>query len=565
MKITVAGQSDVTGIGEEDNTFGKAVSKRFIIIDHLGEVLYWNFPPRVWINTGDANRNVFDQLNAYFITLPDTTQQALFDAYKSIHAILRSGNRNTDDPDDLVEAIVPAAKKLFALINESELFDWVWNVLRPTIPQSSSAKVFDFNTMPGTPERTYLYDDYRNLIPLAIASRLACPFWFDFAELTQAILNPEHREKTAFSLVSETWFAKSKAMKRLELFVDHTVGNERFNPAAILLGIGSETFVLWTLSSVVIKSLTTVDILGFNPEKPVVSALYNAVGSKLSGLKTSQPSIKNKFAETSYGSDENNQSFLEGFRNRIELTVGQEAYGDFYIEKTIENVMNNSVRNPHSLLERVAPGIDYAVVKDALSTASKLNIAMITDQQINLASWLFSPYSQHRATGNFRGNRVLSLLGLAQAVLLHLDKVDLAMLVTAQCQLKKEEQGTHVIGESIAQLSAKEKDHYRQFFPLEKRSKNQRKVDNFVIDDVYNLVETLQDYDIFCSFSDSTLKKIQGTNPNRRYFLKRNTVTLVMEFVKYLAERHRVVLTPDEVYQKLIAERYGIVTPAPSF
>lgn len=560
MRIKVIGQAEAAGLNEDDDsTLGKSTSKRFIAVEHGNASLHWNFPPRTWINGSDSNAGVFDQINMYLATLDPTIQQGIFNEYQNIHNVLRSTNRTNDECEDLIEAIRPIAKRLFKYINPEHFNNWVWTRLRPTIPQSASALVFDPNTMPGTRERTYLHEDYKGLIPLAIILRMACPFWFDFAELTQANLNREHKDMLSYSLIEQAWPAKCPAMKRLEEFVDHTVGADRNNPASILLGIGSDDFVYWALSTLIINRMPVVDVMGTTIETPVVSALYNYIRVRVTTLASSQPSINNKFTDSSFASDENNQSYLEGFRSRIELTVGQEAYGDYYLERELELIEQGCV-DPTMLIQRVAPGIDYALVTDALQSVKKLETAYVTEQQINIAAWLFHPYSQARATSNFKSGRIRSLLALAQAVLLHHGKEDLAILVTGNYERTQVEEGTHVIGEAIATLRASEKELYRKIFPLEKRSRNLRKVENFVMENVYDMVLSLQDYDINCTFSAATLTRLRGNNPNRRYFLRRDAVTMFMEYVKWLAERPVIRIDPMEVYNKILANKLGLAS-----
>jgi hypothetical protein len=574
MKIKVVSQADFQLDGSDDpdlamfsHAYGKARSKRFMIIEHGNDQLQWNFPPRTWNSDPDTNADAFDQVNLYFGLLSMDKQAAIFAEYRNIHQVLRSTNMQQDDCEDLIEAIRPMARALFDQIDPQHFYNWVWTSLKPRIPADINV-IFNPETMPGTRERTYLLEDYKGLIPLAIIVRAACPFWFDFAALTKSVLSRELKDMLTYSLIEQSWPAQSDALARLEQFVDHTIGADRNNPAAVLMGIGSDDFVYWALTSLVINRLPVVDVMGVNNLTPVVSALYNYVRHRVTTIASSQPAIKNKFAETSYSADENNQSYLEGFRNRIALTVGQEALGDQYLERQIDLVLGarNAVhslfvvgnRDPFSLLERVAPGIDHALVKDALESSKALHNASIADEQITIAAWLFHPYSQARTVGNLRKDRIVALLGLAQAVLLHHNKIDLARLVTgAYERMSTSGEGTRFIGESIAPLRAADRETYRSIFPMEQRSRNQKKVRNFVFEDVYELARSLQEYDINCTFSEATLKRVQGNIPNRTYVIPSKAVTMFMEYAKWLAERPMVRIDPDAVYAALVARDGG--------
>lgn len=559
MKIRVVGQSAVSGDDVDDvGVLGKSKSRRFILVEHGDEIpLQWNIPPRSWTvtanSTEETNADVFDQINAYFAILPMETQAAIFEEYRNIHDVLRATNMQQDECVDLILAIRPIAERLFSHIDPAHFSNWVWTYLRPRIPATIKS-AFDADTMPGTSERTYVIEDYKALIPLAIIVRMACPFWFHFATITAKELSRELKDIHTLSLIENAWPVHTHAMKRLEQFVEHTVQPaDRNNPAATLMGISSDNYVYWILSGMVISRLPTVDVLGTNPDAPVVGALYNFIVSRVNSVVSSQPAIKNKFAETSYSSDENNQSYLEGFRNRIALTVGQEAYGDYYLERQIEMVMRGE-RDPYSMVERIAPGIDYNLIIDAITSAKAALINDVpVDEQITIAACLFHPYSQVRTVGNLLNERVVSLLGLAQAILLHHDKQDLALLVTAKYERKsadRDADATFYVGDVIASLRASEREAYRPIFPMEQRSR--KKVRNFVFDDVYTLVHSLQEYDITCTFSDETLRRVKGNNPNRQYFLRRDAVTMFMEYMKWLATREIVRIDPDAIYQQLL-------------
>lgn len=557
MQIQVISQADIVGDQEDLYAYGKERGKRFIITEHAGVKLQWNVPARLWGGETEANANIFDQVNAYFAYLPQDVQLAIFNSYRSIHDVLNDPNAARGECDNIVEAIRPLAAELYSHIEPANYHHWVWNILKPRVPSDISTH-FDANAMPGTRERTYLLEDYKGLIPLAIIVRAACPFWFDFLALTKNVMSREHKDMHTFSLIEESWPALSPAFKRLEEFVDHTIGNDRNNPAAILMGIASDDFVYWVLSSLIVNRLPVVDVLGVNIGTPVVSALYNYVRHRVQTIMTSQPPVKNKFADTSMSADENNQSILESFRNRIPLTVGQEAMGDYYLEKQIEMIRKGGKVDPTSLLERVAPGIDRKLVLDALESSKVLLDCNLSDEQITIASWLFHPYSQARTVGNLLKNRVVELLGLAQAVLLHHGMKELAQLVTANYVRLNTAGDVAFIGESITSLRATDRERFRSVFPLEQKSRNLKNIKNQVINDVYEIVRSLQEYDIDITFSEETLRATQGDSPNRRFFIRRDAVMMFMDFAKYLAEREIVRIDPDAVYERLIAGQTNV-------
>lgn len=454
------------------------------------------------------------------------------------------------DVQGIIESIRPIAANIFALINEEDLFEWTWRSLRPRISEDIKEEFTE--SMPGTAERTYLLHDYRDLIPLSIVIRLACPFWFEFAYLTRDGLNREYRDVFAYSLIQDAWPASCRAMQRLEVFTDHTIGNDRYSDAAILSGIASEEFVYWALSSTVVKRLTFVDVMGYPESTPVVSALFNHIRYRVTSVTTSSPQVTHKYATDSGSGDENNLSFLEGFRNRQAMSIGQESVNIVYLEDVTIEKLKQGIIEPYSLLDRVAPGISTDLVLDALESAQRLYQASIRDEQVLLAAWLFHPYSQARAVGNFNKQQTIHLLALAQAVYLHFGELDLARLVTAEFKTVDSVTGIRRMGDAIDGLRPADREAFRQFFPIEQPGG--KKTKNLVVMNLENFVKNLDQYEIETTFSTATLTATQGSNASRAVFLPHNFAKQFVEFVRKLSERPLIKLSPDDVYTRLVSK-----------
>ncbi len=530
--------------------------RRLIVIDHGNEQLQWNIPARVWNpstrNSGagdEPESNVFSEMNAYIAILPAQTQDAMFEIYRKINNVLKTTELiGSDSIEQLIDQIRPLATNLFNCINKDHFYTWVWRTLRPNLPVDIK-EVFD-SSMPGNAERTYLKGDYYALIPLVIIVRLACPFWFDFADLLKEEMQSDSKDEYAFSLIDKTWIRSSDAMKRLEVFVEHTVGNERYSDAVVMSGIGSAKFIPWVLAGLIVKRVPVVDVMDKAYDTPVVAALFNYIRYRMQMVMNASPRVNAKFVDTG-GDGESNLSYLEGFRNPMQLSEGDKQCNDFYAESQFKDALAGIIK-PMSLVGRIAPDIDPALIVDAYETARKLESYAITEEQEALASWLFHPYSQVRATGNFHKERIIQMLAMAQAIFLHQGKVDFAKLVTARYTQTPTSEGAMIIGSSVDTPKIAEREAFVEFFPLQKTYNGSKKPRNDAYDDIDRLVRSLQTYDIFCTFSEKTLKRLQGSNVNRRYYLKKNMMSMVMDYAKELAVRPIVRIDPMKVYLDLV-------------
>lgn len=566
MEIKIVRQAEISGSIQTD-TYGIQSSKRSIAITHNGESLYWTI--RKLTNTNqreldeDQDELVFDELNAYFATLPVFTQDMVFEVYKEINTVLKNvGVVEDDSLEDIIESVSPLMTRLFSFFDQASLTDWTWNKcgvrMHPDIKERFES------SMPGSAERTYLTADYYELIPLSIIVRAASPVWCEFSELIRNIVANTHRDYFCYKLIERSWPALSPAMRRLELFVRHTVGNDCNNDAVVLAGIGTEAFVHWVLSSVVVKRMPFVDVLqrGDSPT-PVVSALYNHVRKRVTAVIAGTPKISHKHtSDSSGGSDpDNNLSYLEGFRNRQPLSIGQEAVGEHYLRKNVLEIKSGII-SPNSLLHRIAPDINVSTVIDAMQSATKLQRSAIIEEQVIIASWLFHPYSQARTVGMIDKELTINMLGMAQAVFMHLSQkdefansgfLDLAALVSADYKISDIEESIHVVGETVDKPRAVDAEDFKKHYPIE-RQLGAKKI-NIALLDVETLIKKLQAYDITCTFSDSTLKQIQGPGGTRRLYLRRDMITVAMNFCKYLATRSVIKRSPDEIYQERVLAR----------
>lgn len=558
MKISLVSQAALDDDGSFQSRYESSAKRagKMVLVEHRNQVLQWNILNKTWNSTDiETTNSCFDPINQYFAILPMETQDNIFEIYKDIRSILAdsSMDKDTVDSESLIDAIRPRAVKLFAQINQTHFYNWVWQQLRPNIPANIKEK-FDPATMPGSVERTYLLEDYRGLIPLAIIVRMACPFQLDFTYLTRSFISSEHKDLHVYGLIQGSWPEKSAAMQRLKVFVQHTVGNDVNHPAVVLMGIGSERFNEWVLAHVVNVKLPTVDVMGINSTQPVAPALFAAVRARVNVATSGQPKVTKKFAEGS-SNDDNNQSFLEGFRSRMALTIGQEHTGSHYLIVEIDRIIKNDT-SKYSLLQRLAPGIDYTLVIDALQSAHALMSTGISYEQLNLAAWLMHPYSQCRATGNLRKEEIVAMCGMAQAIFLHHGMIDFAILVTGSYKLSELNETT-IIGEQISPIRAADRIELSKSFPIEQRGRGSRAQANTVIEDVTAYVRGLQNYDITCTFSQETLEAYCGAGANRRYDLRKDAAMMFMNFGKWLDGRELVEIDPMQVYEELMAKQLG--------
>ncbi len=544
---------------------------RIITTSHKGKPdINWSVPSRVWTTSSDKTEMmgnaIYEQLNQFIESLPMETQDKIYNIYEEIYRIYDSAG---DGVRNHIEQIVLRTQKklaeMYSLIDEKKFNHWVWDVLRPNIP-ADLKQSFEIG-MPGTPERTYLVPDYRELIPLCIIMRLATPVWMQFITLANDTLPRTQKDTFAFALVGKTWMMSSSAMKRLRVFTDHTIGTDRYQDAAIHEGISSDDYTDWVLASMIVRKASVIDVTGA-PGTPIIpSALWKFIDSKPHSIASSAPKINFKDLPSESGSDDaNNASILEGSRTREKMSIGQRRSNPFYLERTCQ-LLDHGILEPLGLLKRVCPEFEVDLYKDALSTAMSLMSVEIIDEQVGMAAWIFDPYLSARSIGNIRKEETIKLLALAQTVLLLQGKPYLAAMVTARYQIPPRDR--FFANTSLINPPLQRHQQFAETFPLQKEfhrassiSSNgpraNTRIFNYAQSTIFDLVAGFEQYMAFRTISEKAIDRFYPKDAEKRFIqiqYPRDLKLQVMDLCEELAHRKTIKIDPMKVYESIMENK----------
>lgn len=162
----------------------------------------------------------FAEINQYWSRLRPTLQQEIFDIYREIRNIL-------DDYSDLRTLQERMRYQLKALMERHQYEDVEFFVQLnvPIIIPADVEEVFDPHSINiiGTRERTYIKEDYRQLVILSIAMRPLGIIWGEYIGIVENEVSNTWKEMNAFYLLLDTWVLDSEPMKRLATYVDANV------------------------------------------------------------------------------------------------------------------------------------------------------------------------------------------------------------------------------------------------------------------------------------------------------------------------------------------------------
>ena len=169
-------------------------------------------------NDNINSNNIFDVLNnylSYLDSLEETKDNTteIYDNLKIMLDVLLSSN---DDINILIQRLQAISVYIVEAINIDKLEYWVNNIADinlPILPVEYNQSICG-----GTRETTYLKTDYRDLVVLAIATRVFVPIWGELVDVIKKTISQD-KEYYCYLLLVKTKLYKHKALSFLRNYV----------------------------------------------------------------------------------------------------------------------------------------------------------------------------------------------------------------------------------------------------------------------------------------------------------------------------------------------------------
>jgi hypothetical protein len=448
-------------------------SQREVCTRHREREYIWKIHARV----PQQDFDIFKEINEYWATLPMEEQDAIFHVYERIHHIF-SNNSNLYEINRLMDALRPLISQLFELHPQSKLDYWVRlksNLLVPT----GLPRTFDPNVSSRmTPERTYIEEDYRKLVPMAISMRIMIPIWGEFLKRIEGQTKPVLKEYTAFKLLALSNVMNCDAMKRLATYVSYTIPQDKSKDAAIIYGLGTEDFPEWVLANTIVSRLCRSDVSGMGDSAVLITFIHNYIREHPSVIEAQMGIVREKKPDGS-GDSDTNYSTLEGFRIKEAVAAGDIKMVDMYVRTAALQVLDKVPMPPLALANRLAqkPGEELRspnkefnnLVRQALRNVKGLMQDELCKSQVQLAGWVLAEQVPVQSIPYLSKQTLLVMMAFAQAFLWYNGYPDLAALTTARSREESSETD-RVMGDQREKISRRQAEELSQSFPYMRRS-----------------------------------------------------------------------------------------------
>lgn len=407
-------------------------SDKYIEIEHKGQSVGFN------IASWSAIKNpplVFEEINAYWDTLPDGTQSKIFVIYQEIADIIDA----TVEFERMHNKVRDKVMELYQLMPFEQLEYFTHKRARVKLPLDLRD-----NYGAGAPEGalTYLRHDYMKLIALLTWLRCMIPIWGEYVTRCKKskVIENIHKEYQAGLLLRRSAVPESPAFVRLEEYILAYLGNVQNTLAMNLGGVTTANFPNWVLYGTVVKKLAILELPTITTPGEatnVMSKVYNHIRSLDENPQKMVPNGILYDKATSSTNDNvdgtgDNTSRIELVRVKEQISEGEKVALEVYTEDTI------------AFCQSIDCTIDRAKVETCMSFIMNDAEFQPEDYKFVITAWAVcgqrvcqTPQGPIRkrvlspkALKVLRYESQLSLFAAAQALLWHWGYCDLAMLIT---------------------------------------------------------------------------------------------------------------------------------------
>lgn len=395
-------------------------TRRFcnVVITHGSETLTWDTSLYSKATTLTV-AEVFSEMNAYLERLSFQRQAAIFAVYKQIHEVIT----DVYTKDNPVGPLIALTKELYNQVPMSELEAWVLhkdaNIILP------ASLLTEYGDQPAA--RTYLKDDYQQLVVLALALRLMLPIWGEYIREYGDEAGSTHKEKAALKILARSWVLTSKPAERLQEYLMNLIPRE-LKLAPVFNGLGSEELPEWILGLVCTRRLVVSPLSSPDEKTNLISSVYNYTHTNTfnSMERKFRQLIVEKHRASPHGED--NTSLLENYKVKQPLSDGDVMMLSVYTEFTTDGVSGS---RKLAMAESIDPSIPMAFVEACVAEIPKIIRMNILTHHYTLVQYVVSSVIPAAGVESLNRSSFLRALAVSQAVLWHWGFYDLAALITA--------------------------------------------------------------------------------------------------------------------------------------
>lgn len=425
---------------------------------------------------------VFDFINWYWSSLPDSKQDEIFSLYQEIRKALdetAQGEFNDDRMRDLATTMINLhpIEELKRWLTQPGIIGWPDERELPRHYEQASSPLYPR-------EKTFILDDYQNLLAFILQIRTLVPMWAEFG-----FHNKDNVAKVYGDMVRLQFLDHSRAQEGpgYQKLIEYTKAmiktKSDASKSAVMDSLSTEEYPDWVLANVVFKKLVTQSFRPPDPNDRSAFVVKHICSHIIELLKQSErdfgtPTEKSD-SNSGGDSDENLRSRFETIQARAPLPDGDIAYLQWHL------------KDLRRLALELEPDIDADLVKAFVNMYS-FGDFIPKEPQITLMLWTISPVISVRAEESLTLMNINQAIAVCAAVLWHRGHKRAAALLSAQSTGANISDGLVLSG--AGRLPKIIYDQLAEIYPYQLRARSTERSYKVVSDAIQTITQEFESY-----------------------------------------------------------------------
>lgn len=369
-----------------------------------------------------SNMTIFNEINQYLSGLPYNRQRQLFLTYTKLHEIFYTV---TDFTDTVNKQIIEMVKDIYKFLSISELDMWLRAPGRTQVPPTSTDTISD----DLEENRTFLAEDYRNLITYTVALRMMLPIWGEYQMMyARSKSQAKNKEYEALKLIVGSDLFLHPSYLRIKVYIEATINAAGGSISATIAGLGSSFLPEYLLAGALVRRLTVAPINVDLERGGLAKNIHGYVQSALKDFDSQDYRVKQTGGGG--GGDEPGEDFSHLERLRIKHMI---SHG--YIEKYTVWLQQTGAYGVARAIDKTIPP---ELVISCLETNHDLISVELSEAQLILAQWIMYPVLSIKGLSTVSRKLISTVVMPAvQALLVHWGFPMVALLSVAKKRLRE--------------------------------------------------------------------------------------------------------------------------------
>lgn len=468
----------------------------------------------------------FDILNRYLSRCDNEKIENIFNFYYNCRKILDEEKSYQTISNLLTIEIT----KLSKVVLVDDMIDWVKKYSSIVIP-SDLKKDFDdiVDKSLVTRERTYIREDYIELLAWVLCLRFIAPVWSTYAEKTGNDYGTIWKLYYAYDLLSESDYVKCRPAERFSNYVKITIPPTIDYNSIIIRGISKTDYPRWVLAATAIRRLSLANIDDINATSLIKIAykyITQQTEKEFAGL------VKVIGSEDGVSpSDNDTISALEGYSSRQTLSDGDVRLAIHYL----------SYQNIPNIVNQLESDLPVELVYQAYSaffrdSVNSLVSSPIEEPQLILTQWIINKVVAARMLRYVDRESLLVAMAITSAWYWHNGFYSLSLLNTA---VKVDNAESHQVTgtEKRSRIVRSKREALFEYYPYyQKTTGKQDEPKGAAQISIEYLEKSLTNYDWFVNVPDEWINNDKINLESRQYSIpyeiKENLFNLALVIAK---------------------------------